>query len=489
MSGERGRAVSRTLIYGLGAFIRAATGLVMLPIYTRYLTPADYGAIEVLNLVVDLAALMFGARIGTSILKFWNASRAADERRRVMATAVYLTCLFNGLGTAVLVVLAAPLSLLMYGSEAYAGALALFASTLVFSAVIEIATVYLRVLDVPWTYIGVSLAKLALQLALNVWFVVALGLGLWGVVYATVLSSALLAVAMAVFLFVRNGWRGRRELVRPMLGFTWPMIITGLGMFFITWGDRYFLRVYQGIEAVGIYALAYRFGGMVFRLVWTPFMTFWEPRQFELMNEKDGTRVVASMFGYANVALLSTALAVAMFSIEIVAIMAAPDYAEAALVVPVVSLAYVFQAWTFYNRIALLHEGKPRYLATSTYYTVALIAGLYLLLIPEYGVHGAAWATAISMYLRWLMIHDRAQSSLRIAYPTGAAHLALGVCVGVYAVSNWNATTIVEFAAKCGLWAAGSVLLIVLLVPRNEIVDAVSFISRRVGWQRTKSSD
>jgi O-antigen/teichoic acid export membrane protein len=182
------------------------------------------------------------------------------------------------------------------------------------------------------------------------------------------------------------------------------------------------------------------------------------------------------MFGFANIPLLAACLGMSMFSPEVVALVAAPSYGEAAQVIPIISLSYVFQAWTSYTRIALLQSANTRYLATSTYYTVLLIAGLYLLLIPGYGIKGAAWATVVSMYIRWGLIHARSQNVWPISYPLLRIHFGLVVCVGSYLLWGGQADSLNEFTIKCTIYFLSVVLLIATLAPKSSLLYFYSMI-------------
>ena len=64
------RVGRHTLIYGAGMMLSRAISFVMLPVYTRYLTPADYGVMELIGTTLDLIAIIAGARIAAGIFRF-----------------------------------------------------------------------------------------------------------------------------------------------------------------------------------------------------------------------------------------------------------------------------------------------------------------------------------------------------------------------------------------------------------------------------------
>ena len=64
MSTNKSNIVSHSSIYMIGTILKRSVSLIMLPIYTRYLTPADYGVVELLSMLLDFAAIIFSARVG-----------------------------------------------------------------------------------------------------------------------------------------------------------------------------------------------------------------------------------------------------------------------------------------------------------------------------------------------------------------------------------------------------------------------------------------
>ncbi len=81
-AGSLKKMLSHSAVYGVGTVLAKATSVIMLPIYTRYLTPADYGLLELLSLLTDLTALLFGMRIFTGVYRYYfeHGRRRTQER-------------------------------------------------------------------------------------------------------------------------------------------------------------------------------------------------------------------------------------------------------------------------------------------------------------------------------------------------------------------------------------------------------------------------
>src|ERR1022692_2596001 len=75
----------------------------MLPIYTRYLSPADYGVMELLDVTVNVIGLLAGSRLGQALFYFYFAAEGEEARRTCISTTLLATVLVaTGLALAAL---------------------------------------------------------------------------------------------------------------------------------------------------------------------------------------------------------------------------------------------------------------------------------------------------------------------------------------------------------------------------------------------------
>src|SRR5204862_3523796 len=75
------------LVYAAGLVLSKAVAFVMLPVYTRYLTPADYGLLQLLDMVLEVASIVAGSRLGAGIFRYYHKADSTEGRRAVLSTA------------------------------------------------------------------------------------------------------------------------------------------------------------------------------------------------------------------------------------------------------------------------------------------------------------------------------------------------------------------------------------------------------------------
>ena len=136
----------------------------------------------------------------------------------------------------------------------------LFSITIVFQGLIEIPMVFIKNLQLPWHFIFFSIFKLSTQLSLNIYFVVIKQMHVEGVIYSALISGAVMSFVLAWYTITKTGISFSKTKAKELIKFSIPMILTSLITFYITFGDRFFLRYFNGLSEVGIYSLGYKFG-------------------------------------------------------------------------------------------------------------------------------------------------------------------------------------------------------------------------------------
>lgn len=401
--------LGRSSIYAFGNAVRGLASFLMLPIYTRYLTPGDYGVIELITVVLDLFLLMLGTRVSAGIYKLYVDSPDDPGRRQVVTTSLLTMVGIHGVAVVAIALLRQPISGALNVTPDFGNALAVFAMSAVFGAVSEVLLALLKVQDRAGTFVSFSVGRLLLQIVLNIWFVVCLGMGYWGVVWGAVLTAA---ATCAALLIVNARWlvpRYSYQIARQLVAYSAPIVLASLGMYYILFANRYFLEHFEGVAAVGIFAIANKFGALMFTVVAGPFGDYWNARQFSAAREPDAPMLFGYVFYYAVFLMLVCLVGLAVAGPSVIRLIADASYWSAGALVPWIALSYLLQAVGDFFRVGSLVSGQTRYVTYSSLVAVALATTLNLLLIPRFGAFGAAIALVGAMAGRLVMLYASSQ--------------------------------------------------------------------------------
>ncbi len=468
------KMASHTSIYLLGDILRHSVSLIMLPIYTRYLTPEDYGTIELLSMLIDFTAVIFGVRAAESIFRFYCTTDVIADKNNIISSALTMGLLTNGLGALTIAYAAIPLSNLIFSSSDYSSVITLFALTLALMPLIEIPLTQIRAEQKPWLFFTFSIAKLIIQLSLNLYFVVSLEMHVEGVIYSAVISSAVLASILSVYTLAKVGICPSWQTCKRLFSFSLPLKIATLATFYLTFGDRYFLNSFTSLEQVGLYALGYKFGFIFIMISWQPFEKMWDTEKYLIHKQSNAIQKYQSTFLYINFILIFIGLGIAVFTKDLLKIMSDPAFLNAYQIVPIIILAYIFQAWSKFCNMGILIEKKTMQIAYAEIIASIIITIAYLLLIPEYGMHGAAWATAIGFFFRFLWVHVQSLKLYNMRLPWEKVCFTGAIAIMAYFLSLYAPEDLLQsILARSGimlLFIAAFALLPILSREEKQLI-------------------
>ena len=308
------KLAKHSLIYGFGIFIGKAASFIMLPVYTRYLTPADYGTIELLITTVDIVAMIAGVGLAATIFKYYSEYESEYDKKEVISTAVIMKLILAFIATTFGIILSPQISQIIFHRADNAFYFRLvFAILLLQQGVILIPLMFIRAIQNSKLFVVINAVKLILQVALNVYFLVVLEMGILGVLISTVIAEFVVGFYLFAYIFKKVGFQFSIEKCKKMTRFGYPFMFVSLSGFILTYSDRYFLNAFGDLETVGIYALGYKFGFLMFYLAVTPFMQIWQPERFEIAKQDDALRIFKKVFLYFSIVIVSLSLLISIF--------------------------------------------------------------------------------------------------------------------------------------------------------------------------------
>lgn len=435
IASEIATAVKHSIVYGLGGILTKALGFFLLPLYTHYLTPRDYGMFELLDLTMSLLGMFLSMGLSGAFLKFYNAAESSEEKKRIVSTYFFFT-----VGTGLLI-LTLGLFLIRTGTRLLFGPgvppVYLLLSFLFFMTgyVGMVPYTYLRAKEQSGRLVTFGTLGVLSILVMNVFFIVVLKLSILGV-----LLSPLICGVIQLIVLIAWVWRDLQPAIdsnqlRKLLGFGGPLVISNLTMFTLNFSDRFFLQRFQSLDVVGVYGVAYKFAFMLNFLVIQQFNMMWQARMYIIYRLPDHRRMFSQVFTLYSLVLIVSALVLALFSPEVLAIMVDRRYRAGAQVIPVVSLAYVLLGIGYYLQLGMFLSARTSLIGLVSGVAAAVNLGLNYFLIRSYGMMGAAWATlagfaalAVGSYYLSERVHP-------LGLEIGRVARALGLAIGVYGLS------------------------------------------------------
>jgi len=474
------RLFTSSSIYLLGNLANRALSFLMIPLYTRLLSPAEYGTIEILELLVTVTVITLGASaIASSTIRIYHDEAEAD-RPKVISTAV-ISLLVVGLLVALFgMAISTSASSFLFRTPANENLIRLAFLATYLSILTELCLVYQRLKERASYFVKYSSTQLVASALLNLFFLVGMHAGVWSLFWSKLIVSMVGALLLLRLVLREVGTAWDPRIARKLARFGAPLVIAGASMLMIHSSDRYFLNRYVSLTDVGIYSMAYKFGFLVTYLVGEPFKRAWNATSYGYVGSVDWQHSFARIGSYLIFTLMLVSLALTLFRTEFLTFVAARDYRSAAAVIPILVASYTLrELGDFFNGVYLISKSRSRNLAGIILFSALVNIALNFLLIPTMGMIGAAWATfgTFAVYSGVICtVSQREQKlPLAVAPPVLLAMAALGL--GFF--DTWLGVSSVVLAglvklAELGLFTAVGVWL--GLIPRVSLAELVAVV-------------
>jgi O-antigen/teichoic acid export membrane protein len=423
--------------YTASSVISKLFAVALLPLYTRHLTRADYGAAEVLLATVIALSIVVRLGIVEALLRFYYRQEDDRERDEVVRSSFAALALVSALGALVLAALAGPVSeLLLDRSDpglVRIAALGLWAFTLY-----ELLMALFRLDERAGAYFAVSFANVLATIGLTVWLVVIADEGAEGLLLGNFAATAAALLPLAWVHRRRLGLLPAPRVLGPMLRFGLPTMPAELSLYALNFIDRIMLVRFVGLAEAGLYSLAVKFSQVVTVLV-RAFNLAWPPLAYSIRDDDEARRAYALIVTYFLLLATVVVLALSLEARWVVRALAAPEFFESWKAVPLVATAVTLYALYLVLVVVMGRVGR-----TTLNFPVAAVAAvtnvaLNLLLVPTLELVGAGLALVGSYVVLLALMHVVSRRLFRVPF-------------------EWTRLArIVAFAA--GLYAAGELLL------------------------------
>ncbi|UOQ98249.1 polysaccharide biosynthesis C-terminal domain-containing protein [Hymenobacter sp. 5317J-9] len=459
------KLASQTAVYGVSSIVGRVLSYLLTPVYTAAFAAAEFGVVTGVYAYVSFLNVLFTYGMETTYFRF--ANRPGTDRRDLYDRVLSLLLLSTVVLTIVLILLAKPLLAMLGippGHEQYGVWMALI---LGLDALAAIPFARLRLENKARKFATIRLVNIVVNVGLNLFFLVfcpAVASGKWlpglqplvarvfdptiGVSY--VFLSNLFASGLTLLLLWREvlDFRFRLNLafLRPLLGYTFPLMLMGLaGMVNETldrimlpmWLPRNFYPGQSSLTAVGIYGACYKLS-IFMQLVNQAFRYAADPFFFSQATEKNSPATFALVMKWFTLCCAVIFVGVSLNVEDFGRLfLKRPEYLQGLVVVPILLLANLFLG-VYYNLSVWFKLTDKTYFGTYIGAGGAVLTiALNFLLIPLLGYLGSALATLACYFMMAVLCWRLGERHFPVPYPALRLGLWLLFAAGLVALGWW----------------------------------------------------
>jgi O-antigen/teichoic acid export membrane protein len=457
-------AVREMGYYAGGLIGQRLIGLVLLPVNTHYLAPAEFGHLEILLAFIDVGSVLFSVALPTTLSRYVGAAASWEERRVICARIFGVACLVSLALGGICLLYAGTIAQLLPGGASVAE-VRLMVATLSLEGLVSTGLTWLRIRGDARGFLVLTLGRSIVYAVLAIILLVS-GYGVWGVLVAGAIATILEALLMGYIVLPETGITLRGIEWGSLTIYSGPIVLSGIVGFALGSFDRWVLIDWVGPAELGIYGVAVRVGMFTAALL-QPFHMWWMPKRFIVLAEEGGAKRTADTVSIGLVITMLGAVAVTMGGPFLIEFLTAPGFHSATKYVGWLALIYAVQETGSLVEVGcyLRRDGLAPLLFQVVSGGTAI--ALYFLLIPHYGVAGAIAATLVAQLVRTLLAYLISEVYVHIAFPFARLATFAAVLAAMTAITAATLSPLVlAFVAGPLVLTAGFATAVVLgLVP------------------------
>lgn len=423
---------SHSLTYLIGNVAISASSIVLLPLYTRYLSKSDYGAIEILDSLSSILLIIFMSGLGPAYGKFHYEATSEDEQKKVFGTTFWFVFLLSTAGTLGLAVFRAPLAKIFLGDSSMSNLMFVGLVTMWINPIYLLGTYYLNVRKMPGAFLVFSMSKFALNIAFNLLFIVKLDYGAMGMFIGDLLSSFFIGIWLYWTILAKHSLPIDVRFLKKAIVFAFPLVPSLLCAALMHRADRYLLKQYADLAVVGIYGIGYKFPFMLASLLLQSFGRIWgSSAQYEIAQQKNWKEIYSRVTTYFFSIIVVCEVSLGVVSHTVLRVLTTPEYYAASGIIQILAAGVCIYSLHNFFSVAATVKNKTWYLPIS--YSLAAITsiGLNYLLLPHFGYIAAAWVTVAAYTVFSVSIYLTLNRFYPVPYEFGRMGLlfALGIAI------------------------------------------------------------
>lgn len=463
-------------IYTIPTFVSRGLSFLLVPLYTRVLSPSDYGSLDLLVAFAAIINLTIALEVSQGVARFYAAEKNPQRKVAYASSAFWFTLVCYSLFALIALFLTRHLAGTIMGQPGLEIAYKIGVTHIWANGLFYLIQNQFRWELRSRNYAGVSLLMSLVTAVVSVWLTYFLRWGLEGLLLGMVTGS--LSGSLLGLWWLRDSFKFQFDVARlgEMLSFSSPLVFSGIAVWISQYTDRIMINHYLSANEVGLYGIGFRLSSIA-GLVMVGFQGALTPLVYAHYHEADTPRQMALIFRLFLMFALLMFLGLSLFAKDILRLFTTePFYGGSVVVVYLVPAILLAQMSIFAPGIDI---------AKQTHLHIWINAGGALLnitlnyfLIPLLGIVGAGLATLVSylcVFMTYIILSQRFYK-----VPHQWVQIVMAIIFSVILVV-WLPYLTVDDSARCALsllaivGAAITYVLLGLISP-NELWRGAMFV-------------
>jgi|WetSurMetagenome_2_1015567.scaffolds.fasta_scaffold09789_2 O-antigen/teichoic acid export membrane protein len=424
--------LKNTFIYSIGTFSSRLAGFILIPLYTSHFSTQEYGMMSIMEITSQILLAFLGFSLYNSFFRWYWDKQYIDKQKSIFFTILVFILFQIVIFLIFILSFQRQLSYLLFDSDRYAYLIRLLIMVNGFEAFGVLISTLLRLKEQAVFYTILQIIKLVVSLVVTIILIVYHDRNIEAVYEAQVVANILYFILIFNILrkhiIIKFEW----AILKDMLSFSLPLVLTSVSGIILNVTDRYTLRFLSDMGHVGVYSLGFKVANTLRAFIITSVNLALQPIIFKMMDNPANKRFYAKVMTYFTFGLMFFVLFFALFSPEIVKIISKRnmEYWDAYKIVPILSISMLFSMLRDVAYTGLNITKKTKLIALTILAAAIFNILLNIFLIPAGGFYGASAATTISQIAFFIAVYYFAQKHYPVPYEI--KKILLMILVGIF---------------------------------------------------------
>ena len=452
-------------LYTIANFLTKGISLLLIPFYTAYFSPSDYGIIDMLTVFGAFFNAIISLQLGQGLGRYVGDAKIHDIKKIKFASSAINLTILSYILFGIIAFWATDFFIDILSSDEVIQDYIFYLSlgAIMINGLFYCLGVYFRFLRLSKTFSVLSLSHAVGNILLTLFFVLVLGYGIDGVFIASLVVTPIMVAIQFYLLKGQYKFQIGKLETSLLFKFSIPLIPAAIAYTFLTFTDRLFINEYISSSELGVYGIGARFASVI-GLIIAGFSMALNPIIYERHGQKTAPHELSRIFNLFIALGSFGVLMLSVFSIETLQIFTQEEYYGARTIMPILYTSLLFTGvWMFSPGLNIYK--KTKITATIAIISSVLNIGLNYLLITEFGMMGTASATLISTIINQVVLFYWASKFYKIevnwikVIPTVLLFFG-GIYMGAYWVDGNDISGPLYYVIKFGILGGFAVYLV-----------------------------
>lgn len=393
------KIVSNSALYSFTTLLQKGAAFFLLPLYTSFLTPEDYGIVNVVTSVSSFLAVLIMMALNGAATRF-HYKNTDEKYRKVLwgtiTTIVFISSL--GWGAVFFVFHRFLVDPFIGEVEFYPYAVIGLANTVITPLYLLFQS-SLQARQEALHYSINTFTNFIVQVSLAVLFIAVFDMGALGMLLANVVTALVFFLYVLIVFIPKIKIGINKQIAKESFSYSLPLLPHQISLWSAGTIDRLFLNGYKGKAITGVYSVAQQFGNVVGTIAFSVNQAF-VPWFFQMIEKGgEGCRKIEKMGLFSVIGYSLIAFMISLFAPEILRIMVSEGFRDAWKIMPILNFAFVYHGvYFFFINILFIKDTGQVFYVTLAAMVVDIV--LNVLLVPIWGVWGCAVAFFATYFCR-----------------------------------------------------------------------------------------